>query len=278
MQKCISNVCAEEKWSMLLRRIKSLKGAVVAFSGGVDSSLLALAAKKALGENALAVTINSPTLAPGELENAQKVAKAIGIRHLVVNHNELANEKFVKNPENRCYYCKSSTIEILEGIAKQRGITHILEGTNADDLKGHRPGYRAVRERGALSPLAEVGLTKSEIRELAERFGLPNARKSAMACLSSRIPYGEKITLDKLRKIGGAEKIVKEILGEEQVRVRLHNSMARIELGDLKKAFDEKKLAQIDEKLRRLGFTHVALDLRGYRTGSMNQPLKRGHG
>lgn len=278
---------AENKWKKLLRRIKNLGSAAVAFSGGVDSSLLALAAKKALGKKALAVTINSPTLAPGELENAKRVAGAIGIAHLVINHDELANEEFSKNPENRCYYCKSDTIEILRRAAEQRKIAAVLEGTNADDLQGYRPGYRAVREQGAVSPLAEVGLTKSEVRELAKQFDLPNAQKPSMACLSSRIPYGEEITPNKLRMIGSAEKIIKEILGAEQVRVRMHEGgqrhspknareygrIARIELGDLKKAFDEKKLAQISEKLRKLGFAYVTLDLRGYRTGSMNEVI-----
>ncbi len=266
-----------EKFERLIARLKVEESALVALSGGVDSALVAAAAKTALGDRVVAVTAESATLPPGELEEAKKVAEKVGLKHLIVRVNELRNLDFVENPPNRCYHCKRELIRELKRIATQEGIKTILEGTNADELQGYRPGAQALREEGVYSPLAEVGLTKDEIRILAGALQLPTAEKPSMACLASRFPYGEKITADRLSKVAEAERIIRSLVKVKQLRVRLHGDLARVEVerAERSRFFDENLLDRITEELHKLGFTYVTLDMAGYRTGSMNEALKR---
>jgi len=258
------------KYKKLCEFIKSKKKVLIAFSGGVDSSLLAAVAYRILGKNAIAVTIDSPVFPRSELEDAKKIARGIGILHIIVKHNELKNKKFVKNPRDRCYFCKKEEVEILKKIAKKRGIKHILFGTNVDDLKDYRPGIKALREENVLSPLADLNIKKSEVRKLAKKLKLSNSEKPAMACLSSRIPYGETITDKKLKIIENAENFIRN-LGIDQVRVRCHRDIARIEVPkkDFKKILNNE--GKITKKFLELGFKYITLDLLGYRWGSMNK-------
>jgi uncharacterized protein len=266
-----------EKFERLTAQLKVEENALVALSGGVDSSLVAAAAKTALGDRVVAVTAESATLPPGELEEARMVAEKLGLKHFVVRVDELRNSAFVKNTPNRCYHCKKELIRELKRIAAQEGIKTILEGTNADDLVAHRPGAQALREEEVRSPLAEVGLTKDEIRILAEALQLPTAGKPSMACLASRFPYGEKITADRLFKVAEAERIIRSMTDVKHLRVRLHGNIVRVEVDrvERRRFFDEKLLDMITEELHKLGFTYVTLDMDGYRSGSMNEALKR---
>lgn len=247
----------------------------MAFSGGVDSSLVAAAAKMALGDRALAVTADSKTLPLGELEEARKVAEAIGIRHKVIKVDELENPRFAANPPDRCYHCKKELLTHLKEIATQEGFEAVVEGTNAEDLRGHRPGALALREEEVISPLAEAGLGKAEIRALASALNLPTAHKPSGACLSSRFPYGEKITLERLERVAAAEETIKRLVEVGQLRVRDHGDVARIEVSPEERClfFDGSLMDRVAGELRRLGFVYVTLDLKGYRTGSMNEAL-----
>jgi len=257
------------KYKRLSGWLKRQKSVAVAFSGGVDSSVLAAASFMAIGNKALAVTLDSPTMARSELSNAKKVARAIGVRHLVVEGGELSSRKFRLNTKDRCYHCKRELARVLTGVAAKHGIKTVLEGTNADDLRGHRPGYKALRESRVFSPLAEFGFTKEDVRELARKFGLPVSEKPSTACLSSRISYGIRITRHKLAKVEKAEDFIKK-LGVGQLRVRFHGNLARIEVSpkDFQIVLENKE--RVVAKLNKLGFKHVALDLSGYRAGSMN--------
>lgn len=245
--------------------------AVVALSGGVDSAVVALAAKKALDKNAIAITADYKTLAEEELATARQVAKEIGIEHKIIEYDELENPEFVKNDDMRCYHCRTELGQHLVQEAKRTGISLIVDGTNADDLTDYRPGIRALRENGVRSPMVELGITKSEIREIAKGFGLSIYDKPSNACLASRIPTGNEVTYEKLQRIESAEIIVKTIFGVRQVRVRDHGELARIEVGkdELQKMFDVDKLALLDGKLKELGFKFVSIDAAGYRTGKM---------
>lgn len=246
--------------------------AVIAFSGGVDSSVVAKAAALALGEKAIAVTASSSTLPRKELEIAKKVAREIGIKHEIILENELANPKFVENSPDRCYHCRKGLINGLRKVADSHGIGHVIDGANADDALVHRPGLKASKEGGVRSPLLELGIGKQEVRRIAKHFGLSTHNKPSMACLASRIPYGEKITKEKLERIERAEDFIKE-LGIKQVRVRYHNRIARIEVqkGDIPRVVKNKE--KIVKKIQEIGFDYVALDLEGYRTGSMDEVL-----
>ncbi|WP_455278058.1 ATP-dependent sacrificial sulfur transferase LarE [[Eubacterium] cellulosolvens] len=265
------------KINEILENLRRYKKILVAMSGGVDSSLVALLAKKALGKNAMAVTVNSIALPREEIEYAKKISKKIGIKHIIVNMNELPSRIFSQNPPDRCYYCKKSIIKKLKQIAQNHNMKIIADGTNLDDLKTHRPGALALIEEKILSPLAEAGLTKSDIREIARIFNLPNVEKPSMACLLSRFPYGQKITKKKILQVAEAEKFIRKLLNAKEVRVRCHEDIARIELGraERKLVFDEKKMDIIYKKLKNLGFNYIAIDLLGYRSGSLDEPLKR---
>lgn len=264
----------DEKYERLRRFIeeKGRDGVIIAFSGGVDSSTLAAISHDVLGERAVAVTAKSPTYPPEEMDEAKKVATEIDIKHFVVETDELSNEAFIRNPENRCYYCKKELLDCLQDLAQRLGFKAIFEGTNFSDLSGHRPGFKAVEEReNVFSPWAENEFSKEEIRLLAQRLGLSVHDKPALACLASRIPFGEQITEEKLDRVGTAELLIKKISGVRQLRVRDHKGLARIEVGKDERAllFNVGIIDKIAQELKRLGFKFVTLDLEGYRTGSM---------
>ncbi len=251
---------------------KGRNGVVIAFSGGVDSSTLAKLSYDVLKEKAVAVTIDSPVYSRHEISQAVKIAKQIGIKHYLVKANELEDKNFVLNNLNRCYICKKNLIFQLKKFAAKINFKVIFEGTNASELKGHRPGYRAVQEeRGVYSPWAEFNFTKEEIREIAKRLKLANYSKPPNACLASRIPFGQKITLEKLKRIEEAENYIKKLTKVKLVRVRDHNGLARIEVGknEKTKLLDPEIIEKINWKLKQVGFKFVTLDLEGYRTGSL---------
>ncbi len=262
----------EHKIKEIEKALKSKGSVVVAFSGGVDSSVLAAIAYKALKNKALAVTANSQTLAIGELECAKRVAKEIGIKHVIIDYDELSQPEFAKNPVDRCYYCKKGLIKQLKKIAKQEGISTIVEGTNISDLKGHRPGRKAIIEEGVYNPFVEFHVTKEEIREIARTLNLSVADKPSMACLSSRFPYGQRITHEALKRVGRAEDFLRKA-GFEVVRVRDHNGIARIEIMPEKMEMLLKMKEKVVHEFKRLGFNYITLDLMGFRSGSMDEVL-----
>jgi pyridinium-3,5-biscarboxylic acid mononucleotide sulfurtransferase len=267
---------------MLLQKYEQLKAlfvemdrALIAYSGGIDSTLVAKVAYDVLGDRALAITAASPSLLPEDLEDAQIQAAEIGIAHEVVQTHEMDNPNYTANPVNRCYFCKSELHDTLKPLALTRGYPYVVDGVNADDLSDYRPGIQAAQERGARSPLAELGITKLEIRELARHLGLPWWDKPAQPCLSSRFPYGETITVGKLQRVGRAERYLRS-LGLKNLRVRSENDTARIELPveQIKDFVVANDLAALVETFQAYGFTYVTLDLEGYRSGKLNQGLQ----
>jgi uncharacterized protein len=244
---------------------------IVAFSGGVDSTFLAAMAQEALGARARAITGVSPSVAPAERVEAEELARRIGIRHDWVETHEMDNPEYVANSEQRCYHCKDELYGILGAIAGMAGTTVVVDGTNADDAGDWRPGRRAAAEHGVQSPLLDLGFTKDDIRALSREMGLPTWDKPAMACLASRIPHGTPVTVAALDQVGAAEAVLRS-LGVRQVRVRHHGDVARIETDaeGMAIAFSEGNRGKVVARLQNLGFKHVALDLAGYRTGSMN--------
>jgi len=258
-----------------LKMLRGFGNVLVAFSGGIDSSLVALLAKVAVGKRAVAVTADSPSLATSELEQARKLAEEIGIRHMVVRTEELDDPKYVSNPANRCYFCKKELSEKLKLVAAGLGVSVIVDGTNADDLVGHRPGAAALAEEGVRRPLSEVGMTKMEVRELSRLLGLPNFDKPSLPCLSSRIQYGQLITPERLQRVEKSENFIRQLTGVKELRVRDHGNLARIEVGrnERKLFFNETLLETIGNALRGFGFSYVCFDLLGYRSGSMNEEL-----
>ena len=242
--------------------------AIVALSGGVDSAVVALAAKKALDKKAVAVTADYNTLSGDELKSARKIAKEIHIDHRIVRYSELDNEEFVKNDSLRCYHCRTELASYLLLEAKKMNVSLIVDGTNIDDLKDYRPGIKAMRENGVKSPLVELGIGKQNIRSIAKSNNLSVFDKPSNSCLASRIPHGIPVTFEKLKRIETAEILVKSVFNVRQVRVRDHQDTARIEVGreEFKEMFDTDKLLAIDSKLKNLGFKYVALDLSGYKS------------
>jgi uncharacterized protein len=265
---------SESRYHKLIDRLRETGKLVVAFSGGVDSSLLLCAAQEALGDGCLAVTVRSPLHPAWETAQATAIADRLGAKHRIVEMNELDSEEFRSNPPNRCYLCKKRRLEALVQYAKENGFGAVAEGSNVDDSSDYRPGKQAVRELGVLSPLAEAGLTKSEIRELAKMKGLPNWDAPAMACLASRVPYNENITPMILQQIDGSEQALRE-MGFRNVRVRHHGVIGRVELpiSDLNRALEEATREGIVSALKQHGYRYVVVDLEGYRTGALNEVL-----
>jgi uncharacterized protein len=251
-----------------------MERALIAYSGGIDSTLVAKVAYDVLGDRALAVTAQSPSLLPEELEDATIQAATIGIPHRVVTTHELENPNYAANPINRCYFCKSELHDTLKPLALELGYPYVVDGVNADDLSDYRPGIQAAKERGARSPLAELGITKLEVREIAKFLDLPWWDKPAQPCLSSRFPYGEEITLAKLHRVGRAEIYLRK-LGYQNVRVRSEGDTARIELTPdrIKQFVIDNDLESLVKAFQSLGFLYVTLDLEGYRSGKLNQAL-----
>ena len=248
---------------------------IVAFSGGVDSAYLAWAATQVLGRAALCVTAESPSYPDHHRQLALDVARRFGLRHHVIYTRELERPLYRANPVNRCYYCKHELYTALSGLARERGVAMIADGSNADDRGDYRPGRQAAREFGVRSPLDDVGLTKSEIRELSHRAGLPTWDEPASACLSSRIPYLSEVTAEKLRMIERAEGAIRG-LGFRVCRVRHHDDLARVEIGaaELARAFEPDVRERLISELTAVGYRHVTIDPRGYRQGSLNEGLR----
>ncbi|MGE5596526.1 MAG: ATP-dependent sacrificial sulfur transferase LarE [Hyphomicrobiales bacterium] len=259
------------KRQRLVEEIRGYGGVLVAFSGGVDSTFVAAIAQEALGEAALAVTGISPSVAASEREEAAALAAQIGIRHEWVETHEMENPEYVANSPLRCFHCKDELYGVLGAIAERANGATVVDGTNADDAGDWRPGRKAAVEHGVRSPLLELGFTKAEIRELSREMGLPTWDKPAMACLASRIPHGTPVTVEALDQVGAAEAVLRRY-GLRQVRVRHHGDVARIETDaeGMALAFAPETRDAIVARLRNLGFKHVALDLAGYRSGSMN--------
>jgi len=261
------------KTELILDEIQSFRRVIVAFSGGVDSTLVAHLARLAIGEGAVAMTANSPSLPSSELEESKQLASQIGIRQIIVRTEELEDSNYVTNPSNRCYFCKKELSQKLKELAAELKVPFILDGTNADDLAGHRPGVAALSEGGVRRPLAEVGMSKAEVRELAELLGLPNFDKPSMPCLSSRVQYGQLITPERLMRIEKSEAYIRSLTGAKELRVRDHGNLARVEVGrdERRLFFNEKMLDRITARLRAFGFTYVTFDMLGFRSGSMNE-------
>lgn len=266
----------EQKWDRLRTLLRGMKCAVLAYSGGVDSSLLLRATAEVMGHRLIAVTAVSETYPPGELEAAEKFARTLGVTHRILRTQEFSSEEFVRNSPERCYFCKKELYGKLKKIAEIEGISCILDGSNTDDLADYRPGRKAAEEFSVRSPLVETGLSKSDVRELARFLNLPMWDKPSLACLSSRIPYGTRITPDIIKTVQTAEDHLR-VLGFRQVRVRHHGEIARIEIGSeaFGQLLTDDTIERITAALKGLGYIYVCLDLEGYRTGSMNAAWER---
>lgn len=265
----------DEKLELLKDIIRKKGSAAVAFSGGVDSTFLIRVAKEVLGDKLIAVTATSSTYPERELNEAIKYAKDFGVKHIIISSEELDIEGFASNPKNRCYYCKKELFTKVKEVALENGVEYVFDGSNLDDNGDYRPGMLAAKELLVISPLKEAGLTKKDIRDLSKEYGLATWNKPAFACLSSRFPYGNKITLPKLKMIDKAEQFLLD-MGIKQVRVRHHGEIARIEVApeEREKFFNLEFMDKISSKFKEIGFIYTTLDIAGYRTGSMNEVLK----
>jgi uncharacterized protein len=261
----------EAKYARLVALLREMQSVVVAFSGGVDSTLLARAAGDALGSRALLVTADSETYPEAELAEARRLAELMGLRHVVVRTEELAHPEYARNGANRCFFCKEELFGRLAPIAEREGIATLVYGANLDDLGDHRPGMKSAQARGVRAPLIEAELSKAEIRELSRARGLPTWDKPSFACLSSRFQYGDRITAEKLRQVDAAEAFVRS-LGFRQFRVRHHDRLARLEipLEEIPRLWQDGRHEAIVTRLRELGYLYVAVDLGGFQSGSAN--------
>lgn len=264
----------EQKWDHLKTLLRDMHGAVLAYSGGVDSSLLLKAASEVMGPNLVAATAVSETYPKGELIVAEEFARSLGVTHKFVHTEEMASEDFARNPPDRCYHCKKELFEKLRQLAAAEGVSFVMDGSNADDLRDHRPGRKAAAEFSVRSPLLEAGFSKAEVRERARALGLRVWDKPSLACLSSRIPYGTRITSGLIRTVDAAEDHLRAF-GFGQARVRHHGDIARIEVmpEDFAKFLHRDIAEKIAARFRELGYVYVCLDIEGYRTGSMNEGL-----
>ncbi|MFC1725488.1 ATP-dependent sacrificial sulfur transferase LarE [candidate division KSB1 bacterium] len=265
----------EDKFNRLKKILSEMESVLVAFSGGVDSTFLLKAAKDNLPGKIMAVTAISASFTEKELKRAKELVKLFGVKHVFVHSNELDDEKFTSNPPDKCYYCKKGRFSKLVELAEENNLNYVIEGANIDDLSDFRPGMKAVEELGVRSPLKEAGLTKKEIRELSKDMDLVTWNASSQACLATRIALGTTITRERLKRVESAEDFITGLLDLEQLRVRDHDGIARIEVpkNDVYKFFKENISEKIATHLKTLGYKYVSLDLEGYRTGSMNEHL-----
>lgn len=271
----MNNHFSSSKYEALLDALRSMKRIAIAFSGGVDSTFLAYAAKQALGENAVAITVNSPYIPDWELNEAKSLAKSIGIKHQIIDIDQIP-DSIKTNPQDRCYLCKKAVFKKIKDAAKGLSLEHVVDGSNFDDTKDYRPGMIALKELDIKSPLLTESWTKDEIRAASKSFELPTHDKPAYACLLTRIPYDTEIEIEALRRIEEAEVFMMG-LGFRAVRVRCHGNLARIEVSreDRKNLFDEALLDQISVRLKEIGFTYVTFEASGYSMGSFNQTLSK---
>jgi len=265
------NETLKNKFDNLIESLKETRSLAIAFSGGIDSTVLLFAAKKALDNNTLAITIKSPLHPPDETEEASALAKKLGIRHITTETNELEIPDFALSPPERCYLCKSHRFKIINTIANEHGFKTIADGTVQDDLHDFRPGRKAAEEQGIISPLAQAGLSSRDVRKIAQSFNLPNKDKPSESCLAMRFPVGHAISTSFLSRVMLAEAFIKQ-LGFTTCRVRTHNDIARIEVlpEEMQKLWEQDTQNKINEKLLSLGYRYVAVDIAGYKTGNMN--------
>jgi uncharacterized protein len=271
----MGTVTTSELGARMVARLETCGGAIVAFSGGVDSSLVAALAARALGPRALAVTAVSPALAHGELAGARAVAASIGIAHETISTDELARPGYRANGADRCYHCKSELYDALAALASERGYPHVLSGANADDIGDWRPGLLAAREHDVIHPLLEAGLTKTQVRELARELGVPSAEKVASPCLASRVPHGTPVEPAVLRQIDAAEQAVRA-LGYRVLRVRHHGDLGKLELAadELERALEPEQRRAIADAIRSAGYARTAIDLEPFRSGNLTAAFR----
>jgi len=266
------------KLSNLKRILSNMGSVLIAFSGGVDSTFLLKVAHDVLENRVIAVTARSEVYPPSELEATRKIAQKLKVKHLVIQTKELSREDFVKNSPQRCYFCKKELFSRLNKIARERGLNYVADASNYDDLTDFRPGMQAGQELGIKSPLKEARLTKEEIRSLSHKMNLPTWNKPSLACLASRIPYGERITREKLKRIEEGERFLRSLGIRRDLRIRDHGKIARIEVAreEMSLFWQENVVRLVIDKLKKLGYIYITLDLQGYRQGSMNELLKKG--
>lgn len=266
----------DEKENLLLSSLAETASIIVAFSGGADSAYLAWAANRALSNRALSVTALSPSFAVHDREIVEQLVNKLALRHEFIETHEMENPAYRANRPDRCYFCKDELFSVLDNLARSRGFAAVAYGVNADDTLDFRPGHRAATEHKVLAPLLDAGLCKSEIRSLSQRAGLPTWDRPASACLASRVPYGTEVTPERLALIERGEAALRE-LGFRQFRVRIHDNLARVEISqdEMRRALSPEMATAISERLKSAGFAYVALDLQGYRQGSLNETLQR---